>query len=455
MSDEAPSPPALGRRALLTGAAALSALLATDPAAALGRVPTGGTLRMRVAWSTRRLDPHDLFDPLAALFGTAIADPVYQLDYQGKPYPTLADGMPTVQDGQTVVHLRPGMRTAKGKALGGRDLAWSVSRARQQGAAGLLAPLPRYVRSSKDDPLIARFGKTDPLKLAVLLASPLVSLLPVGFSATSPDGSGPFRARCSASSLELTRNRNAARGPSFLERVIVRSAPDLAASLRAFESGQDDVGWLGLGLHRNRARARKFNYGRVGWVVLATGRQAGRYAAPGVAQQLANAVPAERLHLGLSPRRGLGAGTPWRGDPATLLYDSSSGHLKTIAEAVAVKLSEPGHEVTATPVSRARLRRARATNDFALALDVVRHPAAGPTGALIALSTADRKSLGKDVALHPPRGNYSRPGHQLTTTLRLGVLGGLAVRGGVIKQVLLAAARRGGGLDLGASYRSP
>jgi len=447
--------PGLTRRALLGGAISAAALAAADPVLALGRVPVGGTLRMRVAWSTRRLDPHDLFDPLAALFGSAIADPVYQLDYQGKPYPTLADGMPQIEDGQTIVRLRPSLRTARGKALSGRDLAWSVSRARQRGAAGLLAPLPRWTRSDKSDPLVARFGTIDPVKLAVLLASPLVSLLPAGFTPTSPDGTGAFLGRCTGASLELTRNRNAARGPAFLERVLIRSAPDLAASLRAFESGQDDLGWLGLGLHRNRARARKFDYGRVGWVVLATGRQAGRYALPGVAQQLANAVPVERLHLGLSPRRPLGAGTPWRGDPAALLYDSSSGHLKTIAEAVAVRLSEPGHEVTPTPVSRGRLRQARTTNDFVLALDVVRHPAAGPTGALIALSTADRKALGKDVALHPPRGNYGRPGHQLTTTLRLGVLGGLAVRGGVIRNVALAASRRGGGLDFGGSYRSP
>jgi len=445
----------VSRRALLGGGVGAALALGAGPARALGRVPIGGTVRLRVAWSTRSLDPHDLFDPLAALFGTAIADPVYLLDVHGNPYPTLADGMPRVEDGQTVVRLRPGLRSARGKALSGRDLAWSVSRARGRGAAGLLAPLPRWVRSDKSDPLVARFGTIDPVKLAVLLASPLVSLLPVGFSPTSPDGTGAFRGRCTSASLELTRNRNAARGPAFLERVTIRSAPDLAASLRAFESGQDDLGWLGLGLHRNRARARKFDYGRVGWVVLATGRQAGRYALPGVAQQLANAVPVERLHLGLSPRRGLGAGTPWRGDPAALLYDASSGHLETIAEAVAVRLSEPGHEVTPTPVSRSRLRRARATNDFALALDVVRHPAAGPTGALIALSTADRKALGKDVALHPPRGNYGRPGHQLTTTLRLGVLGGLAVRGGVIRQVALAAARRGGGIDFGGSYRSP
>ncbi len=76
----------LSRRLLLGGAAAAAALLAADPAAALGRVPIGGTLRMQLAWSTRRLDPHDLFDPLAALFGTAIAAPVSRHGYR-RPAP--------------------------------------------------------------------------------------------------------------------------------------------------------------------------------------------------------------------------------------------------------------------------------------------------------------------------------------------------------------------------------
>ena len=44
----------------------------SQPAAAMGRVPVGGTLRLRVPWDTSSLDPHDLYDPLAALFGSAI-----------------------------------------------------------------------------------------------------------------------------------------------------------------------------------------------------------------------------------------------------------------------------------------------------------------------------------------------------------------------------------------------
>jgi len=385
----------VSRRAMLGGCFGLAATAALpDAARALGRVPIGGTIRMRVPWGTRRIDPHDLFDPLAAIFGAAFADTVYARDQRGHVYPTLADGMPFVEGDQTIVRLRPGLRSGRGMAMGGRDLAWSVARARKRGAVGLLAPLTPWVRSDKDRPLIARFGPVEPGKLALLLTSPLLAMLPVGFSATAPDGTGPFVASCSASRLELVRNRNASRGPAFLERVLVSSARDLADSLRAFESGQDDVGWLGLGFHRNRADSRKFDYRDAGWVVLATGRRAGSFGAPGVAQQLANSIPIERLHVGLRRRVGIGSATQWGGGPATLIFDGSSGHMKEIAEAAAVKLSQPGHEITPTPVSRALLRRARSGGGFALALDVVRDLRTGSAGAHIALATADRPALG-------------------------------------------------------------
>lgn len=444
----------LSRRTLLAGGAAAVVAAVTPDALGRGRVPLGGRLSMRVPWSTARLDPHDLFDPLAALFADAIADPIYALDRKGRPYPTLADGLPTVQDGQTVVTLRPNLRSGRGRSLGGRDLAWSITRARHSGALGLLAPLKGFIRSDKDKPLIARFGEIEPIKLAIMLSSPLCALLPRGFSASKPDGSGAFTASCSAGKMVLERNMGAARGPAFLDRIVVFAAADLSDSLRAFESRKDDIGWLGRGFHRNRKGSRKFDYGQVGWVVLATGRKAGAFNVPGGAQQLANAVPVERLHLGLAPRRGVAPGALWSGGAAPLLYDRRSSHLADIAKAVAAKLSQTDHTVTAVPVAPATLRTSRNNGDYALALDVVRHPGAGPTGPLIALASADHRTLGRDVARHPPRISYSRPGHRLTNTLRVGVLGGLAVHGGIAAGVQLAAKSNGRGMDLGGSYRS-
>jgi hypothetical protein len=101
------------------------------------------------------------------------------------------------------------------------------------------------------------------------------------------------------------------------------------------------------------------------------------------------------------------------------------------------------------------LRRLRISGDFHLAIDFVRHPGAGPIGPLVALATADRAALGRDIAEHPPRIRYDRPAHLLTTNLRVGVLGGLAVRGGARRGVQLGADRSGRGWELGSSYLSP
>ena len=76
--------PHLGRRAFLT------AVTAAASAGALGRTPYGGRLVLKIPWGLLSLDPHALGDPAAALFAPAIADPLYALDSQQRPYPTLA-----------------------------------------------------------------------------------------------------------------------------------------------------------------------------------------------------------------------------------------------------------------------------------------------------------------------------------------------------------------------------
>ena len=55
--------PALGRRGFV------AALLAATSSAALGRIPYGGTLRLKVPWPIAGIDPHALDDATAALFG--------------------------------------------------------------------------------------------------------------------------------------------------------------------------------------------------------------------------------------------------------------------------------------------------------------------------------------------------------------------------------------------------
>jgi len=441
----------IDRRALLGG---LGALLGARVTSAMGRTPLGGRVALHVPWPTGALDPHDLRDPMAALFGAAVVDPIYALDSLGAPYPTLAAGLPGREGGETVVHLREGLRTARLAGLDAHDLVFSVERARARGASALLADVPRPLLK-KGDPLAVVFGAADPGHLARALASPLCALVPRRFRPTAPDGTGAFRADVSAAGLILTRNLSAARGPAFLDAIEVAPAEDLTTSLRAFEAESDDLGWLGMGLHDGRKGAVRFDLGRAAWVVLVVGPDAGPAAAPGVAQRLADALPPERLaHLGLGPLPPASGDPAWPGPPAELLVDDASPHLIEVARAVAPVLSSPGHEIAVTAVPRAEIARRRARGKATLAVELVRPLAPGPHHAMIALATAEDPARGRDVARTPYRGPVV-PARGLTGLLRVGVLGDVRVAGGVVSELFLARSSSGEGWDLGACFRRP
>jgi peptide/nickel transport system substrate-binding protein len=441
----------MSRRALLGVAAAGAVSAACGFSGAMGRTPLGGRLSLHLPWPTRALDPHDLRDPTAALFGAAIADPLYGLDGAGSLYPALAAALPTRETMGTVVRLREGLRTGRKVALDARDVIASVERARSRGGAAVLTDIPRPAPYPGDS-LAAIFGSVDPQKLARALASPLVSLVPRGFDPASPDGTGAFRADCSADKLTLTRNPLAARGASFLDGIDVLRADDLTTSLRSFEAERDDVGWLGLGLHGERRGSLRFDFGRAAWIVLAIGPQAGGFGAPGVAQRLLDAVPPERLgHLGLGALPQASGDPAWGGAPSELLVDESSAHLVEIGRTLAPILSRPGHEVTVTPIARGELGRRRARGGATLALEVVRSAMPGPLGALLSLAAADDPARARELSQHPPRLAPNASARTLTHSLHIGVLGELRVMGGQISDLVLA--RGSDGWDLGASFR--
>jgi peptide/nickel transport system substrate-binding protein len=437
------------------GLGALALGLRTPEARAMGRTPQGGRIAMHVPWPMVGLDPHDLRDPTAALFASAIADPVYAIDpANGLPYPTLA-ALPAREGADTVVRLREGLRTARGAALDARDLIASIERARARGAAAILATVPRPV-THKSDLLAAAFGPIDPAQLARALASPLVALLPRKFDVGAPDGTGAFRADISPSGLTLLRNLNAARGAAFLDAIEIAPAEDLKTSLRSFEAERDDIGWLGMGLHDGRKGAVRFDLGRAAWIVLITGPDAGAFGLPGVAQKLVDAIPPERLvPFGIGPLPPSSGDPAWGGPSAELLVDAASPHLIEIARAVAPILSRPGHEVTATPVTRAEIARRRARGKATLAIEVVR--ALGPSAreTLLSLATADDPARGRDLARATPKLAAVASARQLTGTLRVGVLGEMRITGGVVPDVVFARSLSGEGWDLGATFRKP
>jgi peptide/nickel transport system substrate-binding protein len=417
-------PGKLGRRAFV------GTLFASAAGAAFGRTPVGGTLRLTLPFGGGRLDPHAADEPLAALFGPAVADPLFALDGNGRPYPTLASSLPERTAKGARVVLRPGLVSARGKRLDARDVLFSWSRAQKQGGAAVLAELPVPL-ADPTDPLAVNVPGADVNAVALALASPLTALVPRGFSPAAPDGTGAFRASVSERSLLFEQNTNAARGAAFLGRIEVTLVLDLAEALRAFEADRADLGWLGGGLHRSRAGSVAFEGPSVGWVVLRTGRDAGRWGAPGIAQQLLDRIPREPLRpFGIVLPATGGPGAIWGGGDAELLSSSDVPQLVRAAETLATLLSAPGQRVTSRPVARAEFEARRASGRFSLLLDFVR--SAGPPGRTTLLSLLAAAS--PELAARPPRMTSYEPS-EIARTLPLGVVGALSVTGARIPEL--------------------
>ncbi len=407
----------LGRRAFL------AAMASAVSANALGRTPLAGALRLRLPLYFGGLDPHSLDDPLSALFAPAIADALFAFDAGGKPYPTLASALPERTPKGARLSLRPELVSARGKALSAADVVFSLKRAQALGGAAVLGAF-RAPSVDGKDPLAVIVPDADPIALAHALASPLTAIVPRNFSTQAPDGTGAFKATLGPGTLTLTRNENAARSGSFLDRIELSRATDLADALRAFEAGSVDVGWLGNGLYRARTGAVALEGPVFGWVVLRTGLDAKAWGAPGIAQQLAATLPADALsHFGVRALAASGNGVHWGGGPSALLVPDDAPHALELARALEPLLSTPGNEVHAAPTPRAAWLEARRSRRFSLLLDFVRSASADPVQATQTLLAAVDPALAK----HPPRSVSSL--NDLTRTLTLGIVGETHISG--------------------------
>lgn len=430
-------------------AASLPLLLGARRADAHARTPMGGSLALRVPWSVGSIDPHRLDDAAAALFGGALFDGLYALDETGAAVAALAESEPQPEGGTLRVRVRDGLRTGKNRPFVAADAAASIARARRLGASAWLADIP----APKVDGNTLVFAMRDAGRLARALASPVVAMVPTGFSPEAPDGTGAFVARMRSDGVTLARNPFAACGPSFLDEVVVRAAPDLAASLRAFESGADDLGWLGSGLHEPRPGSKPFDLGAVAYGVLFTGREALSWDAPGVAQRLCDGIPAARFsHLAIGASWPTDTAQGWGGAPANLFVRDDAPWLVELGRAVAATLSRPGHELAVRTVPPNDMAQRRATRAFALAVDVVRPVSFDPLGAIVGLSTADGAGRARDLVTRPPRFSETSP-RTMTRTLRAGIIGEIRVQGARIPDVQLAAPAAGPGFDFAASTK--
>ncbi len=437
----------LSRRAWLAGATTLTL---GSRVVAKPRVAVGGRIGFRLPWPLGSVDPHRLDDGLAAVLGDALFDTLYARDESGAFAPSLAESDPEPEGAGLRVKLRAGVRTSRARPFEARDARDAIARARTLGAKGWLADVP----APRVDGRSLVFPTKDASRLVRALASPLVAMVPSGFSPESPEGTGPFRWTARDGGAVLSRNPLAARGPAFLDEVLVQSAPDLSASLRAFETGIDDLGWLGSGMVQPRAGSRPFDLGPVAWAVLSTGRDAGSWDAPGVAQRLCDGIPPSKLvPFALGPAWTVDAQQTWSGAQAQLLVREDAVWLVELARAVAASLSRPGSEVTAKPVPPSELAARRASRTFAFALDVVRPLDRSGLGTLVGLASADGGGRATDIVLHPPKLGDVSP-RTLTRTLRVGVVGEIRVKGGSIADLSLPASHAALGLDLGGATRA-
>jgi peptide/nickel transport system substrate-binding protein len=346
------------------------------------------------------------------------------------------------------VTVRTDVRSALGSRIDARAAAASIARARAHDASAWLMDIP----TPKVDGDALVFAMRDARRLVHALASPLVAIVPSRFAPERPDGSGAFRADMQPDGIMLSRNGAAANGPAFLDVVDVRHAPDLETSLREFEGGADDLGWLGSFLHDPRAGAKSFDAGVVAWAILRTGRDAGAADVPGTAQALADGVPHGALaSLVIGPPWDQGP-AQWTGGPADLLVRDDAPWLVELARALAVALSSPSHEVRSVPFPAAEIAPRRASRAFALMLDVARPAGPGPLGVLVGLATADDHASAAALARHPPRGE-TLP-RVVTRTMRIGVVGEVRLQGGRAPDVILPFSPWGRGIDWGGSFRA-
>jgi peptide/nickel transport system substrate-binding protein len=441
--------PRFTRRRLLAFAAACGAGVGWSRSAlASSRLPAGGKLSFRIPWPLATLDPHRIDDASAAIVGPALFDSLYTFDDAGAAVPSLAEGPPEASGSRLLVTLRSGLSSALGKPIRAKEAALALARA---GSLGARAWLVEVGAPKVESPGVLSFAFRDASKLSRLLASPLTAIVPPSFTAERPDGTGPFRATRKEDALVLDKNERAASGPAFLDQVTIHEAPDLAASLSAFESGADDMGWLGSGLHEPRPNSKSFDAGSCAWAILRTGSAAGvAWDGPGVAQSLCDGIPTGRLsYLAVGPAWPNTVDEGWGGTPCDLLVRDDAPWLHELARVVASSITRPSHEVTARLVPVAEFMARRSSRAFSLAVDVARPLGPGMLGSLIGLATADDPLRGADLMRHPPRTDAVP--RILCRTTRVGVLGDIRIQGGRAPDVGMVLGP--GRLDLGSFTR--
>lgn len=407
--------------------ALLATVLASGAAHALGRRPLTGNLKLGMLWSTATLDPHAASDIAATAIGSALFDSLFARAPGGQPYPTLAARGAEQRGSSVVVTLRRGLVTGKGKALDAKDVMYSLERARRYAAAGLLRGWK--LRTTSTHAMEVHIAGASAEDVSRALASPVTALVPRGFSASDPDGTGAFIATRRGNALSLDRNPNAARGGSYLNSVRLQDVDSIDEQLRGFEARELDVAWLGAGLHGKRADSRLFDLGALGWLVLHSGEQAGKWGAAGVAQRLLDGLDSGVLATLGVKKPQVGSRVTWGGPSSDLYFASDSAHLGATAEALAAALSAPSHVLTPRSVPASEIAQLVQSRRFPLALDFTRFVAPDHSANLAALvASSNPRIIPHSHALQ------NQSASAVCRSLPMGVVGELHLSGAIAER---------------------
>lgn len=394
-----------------------------SPSLALDRTPYGGRLRLRVPWAIERLDPYVSDDPLSALFSPFVTETLFA--QQGATlFPVLTEALPTLEAGSARVRLRADLRTADGVPFLAGQAVRCLERARSGRAIGLFAEWDALSVDAAD-PRVFRVRCRRPNQVARILSSSACAMTGSEFSTVRQRGLGAFTAEIANGKLLLSRNASAARGPAFLDSVVVERADSLRDGLAQFEAGESAVGWFGAGLYRPRPKALPLAGGPLGWLILRAERGLGRWGAAGVVQSLLDALDLSKLgHLGVNGLPARGSPERWGGPSTPLLVDQACPHFVEAAQVLASMLSQPAHEWVVKRVPRAELARAAKAGEAVMVLDFVRRLSAAPEATALALLAAQDLKL----AAHPPKLSLLSA-QEVARTLPFGVVGELSVNG--------------------------
>jgi peptide/nickel transport system substrate-binding protein len=239
--------------AVLAAAAVLAACSTVTGGGDSGGTPAkGGELTVAGTYPIESLDPHSLTSSASTgtqLAAKAIFSRLVGTDDDGKVVGDLATKWkPGADASEWHFDLKPGLKFSDGSPLGADDVVDSFNRMMTINGANAANFTGDTMTAKSDTEVVMKAPKPDasiPGKLTMFYVIP--SGVQPGDTAffEHPVGSGPFTVGryTPGEVLELVRNDKFAGEPAKLDKVVVRTIPELASRLTSLRTGEADVVW--------------------------------------------------------------------------------------------------------------------------------------------------------------------------------------------------------------------